>query len=194
MLVWGFGGDGQCRRHGPTTHSSTNGRRCRLRTTPSPTRRRTIDPRLALAVYDPTNDVFFLLKLNPTEPQNDIGYWPKSLVGEMWAYRYSSPQITAGPPTSQEPPRAQLAQNTPNPFQRATSIPFELRTRTRVQLRVYDIHGRVVATLADKTMEGLQEIHWDGRNTQGHEVASGVYWYELKAGPFRAAKKMVLLR
>jgi hypothetical protein len=195
MLVWGFGGDGQCLPTWAYNTQTNSWKKMQAANDPiadaPPNDRVHAWPSL---VYDPTNDVFLLLKLNPTEGQNDIGYWPKSLVGEIWAYRYNAPKAISGPPPTQEPPRALLAQNAPNPFRQATAIPFELKARERVQLRVFDIHGRVVATLVDKTMEGLQEVRWDGKNTQGHDVAAGVYWYELKAGSFRAARKMVLLK
>ena len=55
--------------------------------------------------------------------------------------------------------------------------------------------GKLVRTLADDRREaGTYQVWWDGRDAQGRDVPSGVYFYRLWAGEFTAMKKMVLLR
>lgn len=88
-----------------------------------------------------------------------------------------------------------LNQNHPNPFNPNTRIQFSVPRRTRVQLRIYDLAGRLVRTLDDREREpGLHEVVWDGRDTRGVRVASGVYFCRLEAGGSVDAKKLVLLK
>lgn len=88
-----------------------------------------------------------------------------------------------------------LHQNYPNPFNPATTIGFSLPMRSAVKLTVYNLLGRRVRLLADRTLNaGQHEIIWNGDNAAGEPVASGVYFYRLEAGEFIASKKMVLIR
>jgi hypothetical protein len=83
-----------------------------------------------------------------------------------------------------------LDQNYPNPFNPATMIRFSLTSPSRVTLRVYDVAGRLVRTVADERMEA-------GEHSLPFEVnglASGVYFYRLKAAQFEKTRKMVVLR
>ena len=70
-----------------------------------------------------------------------------------------------------------------------------LPTRALVDLSVYDVRGRLVRTLSHGVMAaGPNETVWDGRDAQGRRVASGVYFYRLKAGDQQVKKRMALLR
>lgn len=91
--------------------------------------------------------------------------------------------------------RLVLNQNKPNPFNPTTSISFTLPTKSQVSLKVYDIAGREVRTLVDNVLEaGNNQVTWLGRDNQGNDVSSGVYFYRMTAGKETATKKMVLLR
>ena len=80
------------------------------------------------------------------------------------------------------PKESRLLQNHPNPFNPSTLIRFELREASRVTLAVYDVAGRLVAKLVDKSVPaGRYEVLWDGRNENGTLVASGVYFVFLKS-------------
>ena len=93
------------------------------------------------------------------------------------------------------PAAAYLDQNRPNPFNPTTRIAFGLAECCRVQLKVYDVAGRLVRVLADDVLAaGAHERVWDGRDSRGLSVASGVYFYRLSAKDFIQTKKMVLLR
>jgi hypothetical protein len=88
-----------------------------------------------------------------------------------------------------------LGTNYPNPFNPATTIPFTLSRGGRATLRVYDVSGRVVATLLDGVVPaGAHEARWDGHTDSGVAVASGVYVARLDAGGVRRTQKMVLLK
>jgi flagellar hook assembly protein FlgD len=89
----------------------------------------------------------------------------------------------------------QLAQNYPNPFNPSTKISFALPQAAEVSLKIYDITGRLVQTLVDGVVEaGRHQTIWDGTNQHGVQVASGVYFYQLRAGEFKQVRKMSLVR
>ncbi len=88
-----------------------------------------------------------------------------------------------------------LAQNMPNPFNPVTTIKFTVPEDSEVNLTVYDVSGRRVKTLAKGHHKAaFYSVTWDGMNDNGSRVASGVYFYRLKAGKNIQSKKMVLLR
>ncbi|MFH2035978.1 MAG: T9SS type A sorting domain-containing protein [Candidatus Zixiibacteriota bacterium] len=88
-----------------------------------------------------------------------------------------------------------LKQNYPNPFNPTTTIEFELTRKSNVELTVYDILGRKVANLINQQMPvGSHTINWYGRNQNGDNVASGIYFYKIKTDQFSDTKKMVLVR
>jgi M6 family metalloprotease-like protein len=88
-----------------------------------------------------------------------------------------------------------LMQNVPNPFNPSTTIAFSLPQRMPVTLTVYDAGGREIVRLLDAPRPaGLNEVTWEGRGASGENVASGVYFYRLKAGNKVLTKKMLLLK
>ena len=88
-----------------------------------------------------------------------------------------------------------LAQNAPNPFNPSTTIKFTIAEDRYVTLAVYDVSGRLVKTLVDRNMKAdFYHVAWDGRNDGGRMVASGIYFYRLRAGSFVQSHKMILLR
>ena len=93
-----------------------------------------------------------------------------------------------------------LLANYPNPFNPETWIPYQLAKPAEVTLTIYDIQGVVVRELklghqaAGVYQSRSRAIHWDGRNAFGEKVATGVYFYTLKAGDFTATRKMVITK
>jgi hypothetical protein len=88
-----------------------------------------------------------------------------------------------------------LNQNYPNPFNPTTQIDFSLETAGQVELVVYNSLGQKVASLVNGNMAaGSHNVTWNGRDSAGNLVASGVYVYELRSGDFRAAHKMLLVK
>lgn len=92
-------------------------------------------------------------------------------------------------------PAFALHQNAPNPFARTAVVRFALATRSDVRISVYDVVGRLVRVLSDRSYApGEHEVIWDGLDARGREVAAGVYFYAMEADGFRDERKMVLLR
>jgi hypothetical protein len=89
-----------------------------------------------------------------------------------------------------------LRQNSPNPFGTRTSIRFALARPDRVNLRVYDVAGRVVRRLLENAALGAgeQNAQWDGRDEAGARVKGGVYFYRLEVGGISEARRMILVR
>jgi len=91
-----------------------------------------------------------------------------------------------------------LNQNSPNPFNPSTTITFDLPAGVAPQktaLRVYDLRGALVRVLVDEQMDGgRHSVQWDGTDSQGRQVSSGVYFYRLEAGGRSAVRKMILLK
>ena len=98
----------------------------------------------------------------------------------------------------QMPEETSLLPNYPNPFNPETWIPYQLAEPADVALTIYDIQGRVVRDLdlghqrAGVYQSRARAAHWDGRNAHGEPVASGLYFYTLKAGDFTATRKMLI--
>jgi hypothetical protein len=83
----------------------------------------------------------------------------------------------------------------PNPFQQRTTIQFSLSDRSPVTISVYDVLGRQVATLVDRTLAaGAHEVQWDGRSSTGQPVSSGLYLYRVEVGPYSETRRMTLVR
>jgi hypothetical protein len=93
------------------------------------------------------------------------------------------------------PSKASLGHNYPNPFNPSTTIPFSLTVESHVNLRIYDVTGRMVRTLLnERRPAGYQQARWDGRDNNGTMVPSGIYFAGLKADGYNAAQKMLLLK
>jgi hypothetical protein len=88
-----------------------------------------------------------------------------------------------------------LFQNYPNPFSPETRIAFDLPAAGLVEIRIYDVTGRLIRTLVDeKRPTGFHSLKWDGRDNAGRAVASGTYFYKLTAPEVKESRKMILLR
>lgn len=103
------------------------------------------------------------------------------------------PRLTTGvdkhTPTAL-PASFQLLQNYPNPFNPTTAISFQLTANGFVSLKVFDLLGREVSSLAEKEMEpGMHTVSWDATG-----FSSGVYFYRMRSGSFTQTRKLMLMR
>ncbi len=98
------------------------------------------------------------------------------------------------------PEQNALLQNFPNPFNPETWIPYQLREDSEVTIHIYSATGSLIRQLdmghkpAGLYLTQDRAIYWDGRNSSGEVVASGIYFYSIKAGALHAVKKLTVLR
>jgi histidinol-phosphate aminotransferase len=84
--------------------------------------------------------------------------------------------------------------NFPNPAGRVTRIPYALGDRGHVVLQIFDIHGRLVKTIVDKTQgRGRHAVDWNGTNQRGESVAAGSYFYRMNVGDFTQTRRLILV-
>ncbi len=93
-------------------------------------------------------------------------------------------------PDNDLPEAFTLQQNYPNPFNPVTVIQFQLANQSNVELSVYDMTGRQVATLVNKPMQaGSHQVNFNAQH-----LSSGVYIYTLKAGPQMLSRKLAIVK
>ena len=98
------------------------------------------------------------------------------------------------------PEHSALLPNFPNPFNPETWIPYQLASGGEVTIRIYNVKGQLIKTLAlGYQPAGIythrsRAAYWDGKNEQGNKVASGVYFYQLHTGQFTALRKLIVLK
>jgi uncharacterized protein (DUF362 family) len=151
--------------------------------------------------YDPNNTGEFIASLGVHEHWNnaiDKEYTRNLGTGtgvELLAIEKAVSSIAAD--RENHPGHFQLWQNYPNPFNPSTTIKYDVPKQSSVKLVVYDILGREVATLvSEEKPAGTYSINFDAANLPGGKagLASGVYFYQLKAGNFVETRKFMLLR
>lgn len=88
-----------------------------------------------------------------------------------------------------------LHPNVPNPFNPVTTIQYDVPSSVDVNISIYDVAGRLVRELVNEhRAAGRWSAQWNGDDDGGQRVASGVYFYRMRAGAFVDTKKMVLLK
>ncbi|MDI6804518.1 MAG: FlgD immunoglobulin-like domain containing protein [Bacteroidota bacterium] len=100
------------------------------------------------------------------------------------------------------PHEFELSQNFPNPFNPTTVIRYGLPNASHVTIKIYDLLGQEIKTLADETQEsGYRSVEWNGKNSLGIEAASGLYFYRIEAADiqnpgkkFVQVKRMLLMK
>jgi hypothetical protein len=130
--------------------------------------------------YSPISDLEGNVRPDPAGSMPDMGAYESPL-----AVPTILPDVKI-----QNPLRFSLEQNYPNPFNQTTVISYQLSAVNRVSLQVYDIAGREVAELVNGTRKvGEHTVKWNASN-----LASGIYFYRLVAGPHVQTRKMVVLK
>lgn len=101
---------------------------------------------------------------------------------------------------SLRPETTSLLPNYPNPFNPETWIPYHLANASNVQITIYDTRGSIVRTLvlghraSGYYTDRNRAAYWDGRNSIGERISSGVYFYQLQADNISPLRKMVILK
>jgi hypothetical protein len=122
-----------------------------------------------------------VLGVNLANLQNQI-------CGPGWLIDVKEPGVVPAVVTS-------LGQAFPNPMNPTATIKYTIGKPGKVQLRVFDVSGRVIRTLVDEAKTaGAYSVIWDGKNDGGDRVASGVFFYQLNAPGSELNKKIVILQ
>jgi len=109
-----------------------------------------------------------------------------------WANFYGA--ASASPGIGDRPRLPGLHPNAPNPFTCSTVLSFSLPERAQASLAVYDVRGRLVASVWAGTLgPGLHRFSWTGRASDGARVAPGVYWCRLEAAGTSVSRTLVLV-
>ena len=149
---------------------------------------------------DPSNDDFAWVfnefadqrgTILPAFPDQD-GRW-----GTAWGRcKFNgAPKAAADLITESIPTSFGLEQNYPNPFNPQTMIRYQLPEEGRVVIKIFNLQGQLVRTLADEFKSaGSYTIAWDGQDARGLTTPGGTYFYQIKAGEFEQTKSMVLLK
>ncbi|MCF7918989.1 MAG: choice-of-anchor J domain-containing protein [Candidatus Cloacimonetes bacterium] len=88
-----------------------------------------------------------------------------------------------------------LQGNYPNPFNPETAIKLSLAEDANVEINIFNMRGQIVRTLVNEYMDaGFHNIVWNGTNDHGQNVASGVYFYNMKSDRYSSTKKMILMK
>jgi len=151
---------------------------------------------------DPNLESIEIQPFTMAMPKHELTYVYNEFVNGVPYVRALNPEFQGGimqldsrTPGASLPTEFSLSQNVPNPFNPSTGISFALPKDAKVNLSIYNVLGQHVVTLVDETMRaGNQTVSWDGLDASGSQVASGVYFYKLRAGDFSDTKKMLLLK
>ncbi len=141
--------------------------------------------RFWMSPYDAPNDEYFfdnvMLELVPNEPAGSAG-------------------ISGGQGINVTPTAFLLNENYPNPFNPTTTISYGVPEDASVLVEVYNLLGQMVVTLAEGVHQaGNYTVAWDGRDSEGNQLGSGIYFYRMNAvggsgATFTSMKKMVLMK
>ncbi len=131
--------------------------------------------------------------------QPDQGFTGKMDNVRIYNYSVASTGTKVAKHPKEKPVRFSLWQNYPNPFNPTTTIKYSIPPAEQVSLIIYDVLGRQVKELVNGKMSaGEHLIHWDGKNSDDNDVASGVYFYQLevknKGVTKMQVRKMALVR
>ncbi|UCG50926.1 MAG: T9SS type A sorting domain-containing protein [Candidatus Latescibacterota bacterium] len=154
----------------------------------------TVPPEFDVYLFDPQFDVAQDLRENPTYRFPT----PSTAIGKELTLAVASDDFFADHNLTRSDglPDVGLDQNFPNPFNPSTIIRYALETPGRVDLEIFNVRGEVVTSLLRGVAKepGYHVAVWNGRDSSGNAVASGVYFYRLTVGSFSEAKRMLLLK
>jgi flagellar hook capping protein FlgD len=113
-------------------------------------------------------------------------------LGVYYVYTISGVEPVSGVPVASRPT---IDKAFPNPFNPMTTIQFSVPESGPVRVGIIDVQGRAVATLVNETMRpGVYRIRWSGKNQNGGDVASGVYYAQVQSRGGADAERVVLIK
>jgi hypothetical protein len=119
-----------------------------------------------------------------------IGNWGAASKLDLVVNGNSLVGVEGGPAT-----RLELRQNAPNPVLASTTIAYGLPAETGVRLAIYDVSGRHVRDLVNRSVgAGMHSVSWDRTDDRGRAVGPGVYYYRMEVGATRFVKRLVVLQ
>ncbi|MCL2062936.1 MAG: S8 family serine peptidase [Candidatus Cloacimonetes bacterium] len=116
----------------------------------------------------------------------------EAIMKQIYSYlQCSEPK----PPINTIPLETRLLSNFPNPFNPITNISFDLAVESIVSIDIFNIRGQRIRTLTNEFfLAGSHSIDWHGTDENGREVASGVYFYQMRTEGFSQVRRMMLLK
>ncbi len=124
-----------------------------------------------------------------------LGQLPTWHNGEPYCFVITDITNPVGEHDPLVPLEYSLKQNYPNPFNPATTITYSLERLSHVELSIYNVLGQKIKTLVDQEQPAnVYNVTWNGDTDSGKPAASGIYFYEIKAGSFEKTMKMMLLK
>ena len=86
-------------------------------------------------------------------------------------------------------------QNYPNPFNSETIIKYQLPEQSYVTITAYNLLGQKLKTLVNKKLNaGIYRATWDGKDKDGKNIGSGIYFYQIKTKNYQQCEKMIMVR
>lgn len=117
-------------------------------------------------------------------------HWAIGMVGVIFVNPVGIEETESGLPQ-----RFQVNQNYPNPFKSSTRITYELDAPAMTEIKIYNASGQFVKKLTEQYMiSGKYSVMWNGENSRGEKVPSGIYIYQLKIDNETISKQMLILR
>lgn len=96
---------------------------------------------------------------------------------------------------SDNPSKFSISSNYPNPFNPSTTIEYSLEVDSKIEIKIFDNLGRPVRSLFNgQSTSGTHLLTWDGRDDNGKQLSSGLYYYQIISETYSSAKKMLLLK
>jgi protocatechuate 3,4-dioxygenase beta subunit len=130
----------------------------------------------------------------PTSYNNRTGAFT-SVTDRLGTYALRSVNISI---ELQLPRAFALSQNSPNPFNPSTQISYSVPdqgSESKVRINVYNLRGALVQVLVDvRQLPGTYAVEWNGRDREGRDLPSGIYFYRLESSEMVITRKMVLIR
>lgn len=148
--------------------------------------------------FTPTNDVFMGDYIGIDAYEGIVhAIWTRLEDGELsvWTSRIESGATPVHPGKGPKPKSVRLSLAAVNPTGPDARISFTLYQAADVQLTIHDVRGRLLRTLATGSRgSGKYKVLWDGKDSAGRRVPSGVYLCHLQAGPHAANGKVTIVR